>query len=96
MILRLVPAANSNYDWYLAWCLPLLPFARNRAWLALSGVAFFYYIRFWLTSQFPQPLLATRYPGPQFFDYVVTWIEFLPWLMWLMWEVQWCRVAEGS
>lgn len=77
----LLPTQN---PWYLVWCLPLLPFARNRAWLALSGLAFCYYIRFWLTSQFPTPLLGTPYPGPQFFDYIVTWLEYVPWFVWLM------------
>ncbi len=77
----LLPTQN---PWYLVWCLPLLPFARNRAWLALSGLTFCYYIRFWLTSQFPTPLLGTHYPGPQFFDYIVTWMEFVPWFVWLM------------
>ncbi len=76
----LLPTQN---PWYLTWCLPFLPFARSRAWFALSGLAFVYYLRFWMTSQFPSPLLGTSYPGPQFFDYVVTWIEFAPWLVWL-------------
>lgn len=79
----LLPTQN---PWYLVWCLPLLPFARNPTWLALSGLAFCYYVRFWLTSQFPLPILGTRYPGPQFFDYVVTWVEFAPWLIWLIGE----------
>ncbi len=77
----LLPTQN---PWYLLWCLPLLPYARNRAWLVLSGLAFCYYLRFWLTSRFPTPLLGTPYPGPQFFDYIITWIEFAPWLVWLM------------
>jgi hypothetical protein len=62
----------------------LVPFARSRAWLVLSGLAFVYYFRFWMTAQFPSPLLGTSYPGPQFFDYVVTWLEFAPWLVWLV------------
>lgn len=73
----LLPTQN---PWYLLWCLPLIPFARNRIWYALSGLAFFYYLRFWMTSQFPIPILGTPYPGPQFFDYIMTWIEFGPWL----------------
>ncbi|MDB5342054.1 MAG: putative integral rane protein [Schlesneria sp.] len=73
----LLPTQN---PWYLLWCLPLIPFARNRAWMALSGLAFFYYLRFWMVSQFPQPMLGTPYSGPQFFDFIVTWIEFAPWL----------------
>ncbi len=76
----LLPTQN---PWYLTWALPLLPFAGHRAWLALSGLAFIYYVRFWMTAQFPSPLLGTPYTGPQFFDYVVTWLEFAPWLVWL-------------
>jgi hypothetical protein len=64
--------------------LPLLPFARGRAWMALSGLVFLYYLRFWLTRHFAEaPVLGTRYPGPWFFDYVVTWLEFGPWFAWL-------------
>ncbi|MFM9961619.1 MAG: hypothetical protein ACKV2Q_10375 [Planctomycetaceae bacterium] len=37
-----------------------------------------------MTAQFASPLLGTPYPGPQFFDYVVTWLEFAPWLIWLV------------
>ncbi|MBI2478342.1 MAG: DUF2029 domain-containing protein, partial [Planctomycetia bacterium] len=76
----LLPTQN---PWYLTWCLPFLPFARSRAWFALSGVAFMYYLRFWMTAQFSAPLLGTSYPGPQFFDCVVTWLEFAPWQVWL-------------
>ena len=76
----LLPTQN---PWYLTWALPLLPFAGHRAWLALSGLAFIYYLRFWMTAQFPSPLLGTSYAGPEFFDYVVTWLEFAPWLVWL-------------
>lgn len=76
----LLPTQN---PWYLTWALPLLPFARSRAWLALSGLAITYYLRFWMTAQFSSPLFGTTYPGPQFFDYVVTWFEFAPWLVWL-------------
>lgn len=85
----LLPTQN---PWYLTWCLPFLPFARNRAWYALSGLAFAYYLRFWMTAQFSSPLLGTPYPGPQFFDYVVTWLEYVPWLVCLAWH----RRREGS
>ena len=76
----LLPTVN---PWYLTWCLPFLPFCCNRAWLLLPGLAFFYYFRFWLTQQFPSPMLGTSYPGASFFDFVVTWIEFGPWLVWM-------------
>ncbi len=80
----LLPTQN---PWYLTWCLPFLPFARRRAWFALSGLAFVYYLRFWMTAQFSAPLFGTSYPGAQFFDFVVTWLEFAPWLAWLVVEV---------
>ena len=87
----LQPTAN---PWYWTWALPLLPFARNRAWFALSGLAFLYYLRFWLTYHFPDtPVLGTRYTGPTFFDYVVTWLEFAPWFAWLALETRRACVA---
>lgn len=79
----LLPTQN---PWYLVWCLPFLPFARSRAWLLLSGLAFTYYLRFWLTAQFPNPLGGLPYPGPQFFDFVVTWLEYFPWFIGLLLE----------
>jgi hypothetical protein len=87
----LQPTAN---PWYWTWALPLLPFARNRAWFALSGLAFLYYFRFWLTYHFPDTaVLGTRYAGPTFFDYVVTWFEFAPWFAWLALETRRVRAA---
>jgi hypothetical protein len=72
----LLPTGN---PWYWTWAMPLLPFARSRAWLALSGLAMFYYLRFWLVYHFPDvSLLGTPYRGALFFDYVVTWLEFAP------------------
>jgi hypothetical protein len=77
----LLPTQN---PWYWTWALPFLPFARSRAWLVLSGLAFLYYVRFWLMAQFPAtPLLGTVYAGPLFFDYLVVWFEFAPWFAWL-------------
>ena len=97
----ILPTLN---PWYWTWAVPLLPFARNRAWLALSGLVFVYYLRFWLTYHFAEaPVLGTRYPGPLFFDYVVTWLEFGPWFAWLGWEawkdkarVKTCRSEEAG
>jgi hypothetical protein len=87
----LQPTAN---PWYWTWALPLLPFMRNRVWFALSGLAFLYYLRFWLTYNFPDtPVLGTRYPGPTFFDYIVTWIEFGPWFAWLALETRRARAV---
>ena len=81
----LLPTQN---PWYLTWCLPFLPFARGRAWFALSGIAFVYYLRFWMTARFPSFVLGTPYPGAQYFDFIMTWLEYAPWLMWLLVDVR--------
>jgi len=75
----LCPTQN---PWYWTWALPLLVFARNRAWILLSGLVFLYYLRFWLGYHWPDtPVLGTGYHGHAFFDFVVTWIEFAPWFV---------------
>ena len=70
--------------WYWIWALPLLPFARGRAWFAVSGLVFAYYLRFWLMYHWPSSgFLNTSFSGTQFFDFYLTWIEFGPWFVWL-------------
>lgn len=70
--------------WYWTWALPLIPFARGRAWPAVSGLLFIYYLRFWLMYHWPEPgILGTWYDGRRFFDFGMTWVEFGPWLAWL-------------
>jgi hypothetical protein len=70
--------------WYWTWALPLLPFARNRMWLAVSGLVLIYYMRFWFIYHFPDThVLGTRYGGAAFFDLVITWVEFGPWFVFL-------------
>lgn len=77
----LLPTQN---PWYWTWSMPFLPFARGRAWLVMSGLAFLYYVRFWLAHHFLYvPVLGTSYRGPQFFDFFVVWIEFGLWFVWL-------------
>lgn len=72
----LLPTLN---PWYLIWAMPLLPFARLRCWLMLSGCVFAYYLRFWLERSFSsQCIVGTNYCGADFFAYVVVWCEFLP------------------
>ncbi|EMI20653.1 putative membrane protein [Rhodopirellula maiorica SM1] len=75
----LCPTLN---PWYWTWALPLLPFARGRVWLVMSGLAFLYYLRFWLSYHFENAaVLGTPYTGAAFYDFVVTWIEFAPWFI---------------
>ncbi len=75
----ILPTGN---PWYWTWALPLLPFARSKAWLALSGLTLIYYVRFWLTFHYlDTPVPGFTYKGPLFFDYVVTWLEFGPWFV---------------
>jgi len=90
----LLPTLN---PWYWTWAIPLLPFARGRAWFLLSGFVFLYYFRFWLMQHLPEALvLGTRYNGPRFFDYVVTWIEFCPWFAFLAASPSWRRRIRES
>lgn len=89
----LLPTQN---PWYWTWSLPLLPFARNRTWLLMSGLAFVYYFRFWLMHHFPgTSVLGTNYAGPIFFDYIVTWLEFGPWYVLLIAGSLW-RTSPGK
>jgi len=70
--------------WYWTWAIPFLPFARGRAWYAVSGIVTLYYLRFWLSAHWPNPsVLGSGYDGKGFFDHIVTWCEFLPWMAWL-------------
>ncbi len=70
--------------WYWLWALPLLPLARSRAWLAVSGLVLLYYSRFWFLYHFQNTnVWGSPWQGGAFFDYVVTWIEYAPWFVWL-------------
>ena len=73
------PAQN---PWYWTWGIPFLPFVRNRVWIAVSGLAFLYYLRFWFEGHFVEDVVPkTPYIGVVFFDFVVPWIEFGPWFL---------------
>lgn len=74
--------APTQNPWYWTWAVPLLPFARGRAWYLLSGLAVAYYLRFWLQYHFPAPqILGTPYGAAEFFDFIVVPLEFGPWLL---------------
>ena len=78
----LLPTQN---PWYWTWALAFVPFARSRVWLAMSGLTLIYYARFWFAYHGGSThILGTPYMGVEFFDFVVTWIEFFPWLIWLL------------
>ncbi|MDA1229328.1 MAG: hypothetical protein O2856_01015 [Planctomycetota bacterium] len=73
--------------WYWTWAMPLMLFARNRAWHLLSAIVLVYYLRFWLAYQWgEQPVFGTRYLGEAFFHYVIVWAEHLPWMALLAWS----------
>jgi len=82
--------------WYWIWALPLVMFAGNRAWLAMSGLVMIYYLRFWFVYHWAdQSVLGTGYSGAVFFDFVVTWFEFGPWFLWLAWEAVVAKSPES-
>jgi hypothetical protein len=73
--------------WYWTWALPLVPFARSRSWLAVSGLVMLYYLRFWFAAEWSvAPVVGTSYSGTEFFDYIVVWVEYVPWMTWLLME----------
>lgn len=90
----LLPTQN---PWYWLWALPFLPFMRNRAWFAVSGIIMVYYFRFWMEYHWTDfSVWGTPYQGVAFFDFVVTWLEFAPWLVWLAAEgVVWLFVDSA-
>ncbi len=73
--------------WYWIWAVPLLPFARSRAWFSVAACLPLYYLRFWLSYHAAdQPVLGTPYLGEEFFHFVIVPIEHGVWLLWLLWE----------
>lgn len=83
--------------WYWLWALPLLPFVRNRAWIVISGLVMVYYLRFWLDYHYSDSsVLNTVYQGTDFFDFVVTWLEFGPWLISLAAAGFWIRFRDSQ
>ncbi|MCP4786878.1 MAG: hypothetical protein GY878_25370 [Fuerstiella sp.] len=72
----LLPTLN---PWYWIWAMPLLPFARLRSWLFMSGCVTIYYSRFWFQNTWGAQLIpGTTYDGRAFFNFVVVWLEYVP------------------
>jgi len=68
--------------WYWSWALPLVPLARSRLWLLVSGLTLIYYSRFWFEYHSARAQQwGLSYSGVDFFDFVVVWIEFAPFLL---------------
>jgi hypothetical protein len=84
--------APTQNPWYWCWTLPLAAFAKCRTWLVMSAVLMAYYLRFWLKCHAEQEcVLGTPYDGPNFFHFVVVWIEYFPWYVSLAIESWWRR-----
>ena len=74
--------------WYWSWALPLVPFARSRGWLLVSGMLVLYYTRFLFLYHADSSMLAwLPYHGARNFDWLVVFAEHLPWL---------CLLAYGA
>ena len=70
--------------WYWSWALPFIPFARGRAWYAMSSLVLLYYLRFYFDSHWPNlAVWGTSYRGVAFYDFVVVWLIYAPWFLWL-------------
>ena len=83
----LLPTQN---PWYWIWALPFVAFARQRSWILIAGASVIYYLRFWLQNDVgSRVILNSGYNGPEFFNFVVVWIEHLPVLLLLL--VEWWR-----
>ncbi|MEM8679005.1 MAG: hypothetical protein AAGF97_06620, partial [Planctomycetota bacterium] len=73
--------------WYWLWAMPLIPFARLKAWWGLSGLLFLYYARFWFEyHRTGIAVSGTRYEGAMYFHLVFVWFEFAPWFLLLCGE----------
>lgn len=91
--LLLSPTLN---PWYWIWALPLVAFTRNPAWIWMSGLVPLYYLRFWLEYRWPtEGVAGTPYVGVQFFDFIVTWVEFFPWLI-ALFVIRWFGHGRDS
>ena len=94
--------------WYWCWCLPLIPFVKNRTWYLMAGFALVYYSRFWFSYHYSGEVIwpiETRFPsetvspihsyrGDNFFNYVIVCLEFGPWFLLLATETIWNLWAE--
>jgi len=88
----LLPTLN---PWYWIWSLPWIAFAKNRVWLALSGLLFLYYLRFYFEAIDQMTPIFGSYPGVAFFDFVVVWFEYVPWILALLGFAVYANAKNG-
>lgn len=82
--------------WYWTWALPLVCFSGARGWLLVSGMLTLYYLRFWMIYQSDQPIMQwAPYAGELTFDYVIVFVEHLPWMLLVTWQ-SWSRAAPEN
>lgn len=86
--------SSAQNPWYLLWCLPFMVFGGRRSWFLLSGLAFLYYLRFWLEYQAPATDAGQRAVRDAF-DFQVVWFEYLPFFLILLAEIWWLRYKEA-
>jgi hypothetical protein len=87
--------SSAQNPWYLLWCLPFMVFARHRSWFLLLGLAFLYYLRFWLEYQ-ATGTDASSQAARAAFDFQVVWLEYLPFFLALLVETWWLRHREAQ
>jgi hypothetical protein len=85
--------SSAPNPWYLTWGLPLMAFARLRSWWLLPGLAFLYYLRFWLEYQSLGSEESLRLARERF-DFGVVWLEFVPFFLALLVESWWRRAPR--
>ncbi len=80
----LTSAAN---PWYLLWSLPLIVFSGRWSWFLLPGLAWLYYVRFWLD--------ALPWSGRPMAPDDVVWLEYVPFFAALLIERWVAKPTEG-
>lgn len=82
--------SSAQNPWYLLWCLPFMVFDGRRSWFLLLGLAFLYYLRFWLEYH-AQTTDAGQRAARDAFDFQMVWLEYLPFFLVLLVETWWFR-----
>jgi hypothetical protein len=73
--------SSTQNPWYLLWALPFMVFDGRRSWFLLTGLAFIYYLRFWL--EYHNPDVSAAYAT---FDFGLVWLEYVPFFVCLLCE----------